>query len=297
MKTVTLTINGIQTEAPERATILSVAEKMGIKIPTLCHHPIIEPYGACRICGVEVKIRNRTRIVTSCNYPVTEGLEVLTDTDRVRRNRKLILEWLMAQSGHVAILEELAEEYGIVEPRFGRGDDDCILCGLCVRVCSDVVGANVLSFFNRGPKRYVSTAYDRTSEQCIACGACAYVCPTNCITIENEEVAVREVLPLGPRTPIHIPFMQAVPHMPVIDRDSCIHFKTGECKVCESVCEPGAINHTQEDSFEEVDVGSIILATGFQTFDAKRIPEYGYGKLPNVFTSLDMERKIGRAHV
>jgi heterodisulfide reductase subunit A2 len=292
MKTVQLKINGIETEAPERTTLLKVAQKMGIKIPTLCYHPIIEPYGACRICVVEAKVRNRVRIVTACNYPVSEGLEVQTDTDRIRRNRRMILEWMLSRCGHVPILEELAAEYGIEEPRFGRGDDDCILCGLCVRVCSDVVGANVLGFINRGTTREVSTAFGETSEKCIACGACAYVCPTGAIKIEREEEHVRDILPLGPRTPIYIPTLQAVPHQPVIDSDSCIHFKTGECKVCESVCEPGAIDHKMQDSYEEFQVGSIIVATGFQAVSPYSVPRYGYGRYPNVYTALQVEHMV-----
>ncbi len=292
MKRVKVTIDGITTEADDRAPLISVAEKVGVRIPTLCHHPIIEPYGACRICMVEVHMRSRVRMVTACNYPVTDGIEVFTATDRVRRNRKMILEWLLARCGHVPVLNALAEEYGITEPRFGRGDDDCILCGLCVRVCSDVVGANVLGFFSRGTTREVSTAYDEPSERCIACGACAYVCPTGSIRIEDDAEQIRHELPLGPMTPIYIPTMQAVPHKPVIDAESCIHFKTDGCQVCATVCEAKAINHGQQDTIEEFQVGSIIVATGFQTVDAKRLPQYGYGAYPNVFTAMQVEHMV-----
>jgi heterodisulfide reductase subunit A-like polyferredoxin len=292
MKRVKVTIDGITTEADDRAPLISVAEKIGVKIPTLCHHPLIEPYGACRVCMVEVHMRNRVRMVTACNYPVTDGIEVFTKTDRVRRNRTMILEWLLARCGHVPVLNALAEEYGITEPRFGRGDDDCILCGLCVRVCSDVVGANVLGFFNRGTTREVSTAYGETSEKCIACGACAYVCPTGSISIEDDAAQIRHELPLGPMTPIYIPTMQAVPHKPVIDASSCIHFKTDGCRVCATVCEAKAIDHGQQDTVEEFQVGSIIVATGFQTVDAKRVPHYGYGVYPNVFTAMQVEHMV-----
>jgi heterodisulfide reductase subunit A2 len=290
MTTIKLKIDGIETEAEDRTPILAIAERLGIRIPTLCHHPILEPYGVCRVCTVEVRSGKRVRMVTACNYPATRGIEVFTSSERVRRDRKLILEWLLSRCGHVKVLEDLAAEYGITEPRFGRGDDDCILCGLCVRVCSEIVGANVLGFFNRGTTREVSTAYGETSDRCIACGACAYVCPTGAIKIENDEELVRAALPLGPLTPIAIPTMQAVPHKPVIDRDSCIHFKTGECKVCEKVCESKAIDHSQQDRIEEIEVGAAILATGFQSFDAARIPEYGYGKFKNVVTGIEFER-------
>ncbi len=290
MKTIKLKIDGIETEAEDRTPILAIAQKHGIKIPTLCHHPLLEPYGVCRICTVEVRSGKRVRMVTACNYPATNGIEVLTNSDRVRRDRRMIIEWLMSRCGHVPVIEKLAAEYGITEPRFGRGDDDCILCGLCVRVCSDVVGANVLGFFSRGTTREVSTAYGETSTKCIACGACAYVCPTGAIRIEDDAELVRAALPMGPLTPISIPFMQAVPHKPVIDRDSCIHFKTGACKVCEKVCEAKAVDHNQEDRIEEIKVGAVILATGFKSFDATRIPEYGYGRYKNVLTGMEFEK-------
>jgi heterodisulfide reductase subunit A len=186
----------------------------------------------------------------------------------------------------------MAEEYGITEPRFGRGDDTCILCGLCVRVCSDVVGANVLGFFNRGTTRYVGTPYDEPSEKCIACGACAEVCPTGCITIDDEAEQIRGELPLGPMTAIYIPTMQAVPHQPVIDYDSCIHFKTDACRVCATVCEAKAIDHGQQDRHDEIQVGSIVVATGFQPVDAQKVPQYGYGRYPNVFTALQVEHMV-----
>ncbi len=292
MKLVKVTIDGIKTEAEDRTPLLQVAQKVGVKIPTLCHHQLLEPYGVCRICMVEVHMRTRVRMVTACNYPVTDGIEVFTQTDRVRRTRKMIIEWLLARCGQVPVLNALAAEYGIVEPRFGRGDDTCILCGQCVRVCSDVVGANVLGFFNRGTTRYVGTPYDEPSDKCIACTACARVCPTGCITVDDEAEQIRGELPLGPMTPIYIPTMQAVPHKPVIDADSCIHFKTDGCRVCASVCEAKAIDHGQQDRVEEIQVGSIIVATGFQTVDPARVPQYGYGQYPNVFTALQVEHMV-----
>jgi len=195
MKTIKLKIDGIETAAEDRTPILTIAQRLGIKIPTLCHHPLLEPYGVCRICTVEVRSGTRTRMVTACNYPATNGIEVLTNSPRVRRDRKMIVEWMMAQCGHVKILKDIAAEYNISKPRFGRGTDDCILCGLCVRVCSDIVGANVLGFFNRGATREVSTAFGETSEQCIACGACAWICPTTHLKMETEKLERFRTLP------------------------------------------------------------------------------------------------------
>lgn len=289
METITLKINGIEVEAYDRQPLLEVAEKIGVKIPTLCHNPIVEPYGVCRICTVEVRHGKRVRMVTACNYPVSKGIEVFTNSERVVKNRKMIIEWLLGRCGNVPVLNKLAEEYGIKEPRFGRGSDDCILCGLCVRVCQDVVKANVLGFFDRGPNRYVSTAYDETSEYCITCGACAAVCPTGCITVDDFEEGIYKAMPMGPITPIHIDFMQAVPKKAVIDYDSCINFKTGGCKVCEDVCEADAIDHSMTEKEKEIEVGSILLSTGFKLQDPESLKEYGYGRYKNILTSLDFE--------
>src|SRR5512134_1400217 len=115
MTSIQVTIDGIRTEAEDRTPILKIAERLGIRIPTLCYHPIVEAYGACRICTVEVRHRSRVRMVTACNYPATQGIEVLTDSPRVRRDRALILEWLMSRVGRVPVLEQLAAEYGITE--------------------------------------------------------------------------------------------------------------------------------------------------------------------------------------
>ena len=294
MKSIQLTINGIRTEAEDRTPILKIAERLGIRIPTLCYHPIVEPYGSCRICTVEVRSRNRVRMVTACNYPATQGIEVLTDSPRVRRDRKLILEWLMSRVGRVPVLDRLAAEYGITEPRFGRGPADDVAADPYAQAAEDalLVGAHVLGFFNRGTTRVVSTAYGETSEKCIACGACAYVCPTGAIEIEDEEALVRQALPLGPRTPIYIPFMQAVPHKPVIDPASCIHFKTGGCQACAEACEAKAIDHTRTDVTEDIQVGTVVVATGFQAFDPGRTPQYGYGRYDNVVTALEVEHMV-----
>ncbi len=110
MKTIKLKIDGIETEAEDRTPLLAIAQKLGIKIPTLCHHPILEPYGVCRICTVEVHSGRRVRMVTACNYPATHGIEVLTNSERVRRDRKMILELLMSRCGHVQVIEDLAKE-------------------------------------------------------------------------------------------------------------------------------------------------------------------------------------------
>lgn len=295
MGTVTIKIDGHPVSVEDGSFILPAIRKLGIKVPTLCFLEHITPYAACRLCSVEAHDgKGWSRVVTACNYPAWEGLEVLTTTERVQNARRLNLEMLMSRCATLPVLETLAHEMGISEPRWGRGTDTCILCGLCVRVCEDIVGANALSFVDRGIHREVSTPFGQESETCILCGACADVCPTGHITMEDIE-AVEDGHPdlmLGPNSAIAVPTRQAVPNVPRINPESCIHFTTGGCGLCAQVCEKKAIDYEATDTFEDVEVGSIILATGFKTFDARRLPRYGYGRYSNVYTSLEIERMV-----
>ncbi len=160
-------------------TILDAAEQYGIAIPTLCHHPALEPYGSCRLCTVEVEKKGRKRFVTACNYPLEEGLVVETGSEGVLAIRRMILELLAARCPGERRIQDMAIEYGVTRPRFLLEDESCILCGLCHRVCSDLVGVSAINAQNRGVLRDVDTPYGELSEDCIACGACALVCPTS----------------------------------------------------------------------------------------------------------------------
>jgi heterodisulfide reductase subunit A-like polyferredoxin len=173
------------------------------------------------------------------------------------------------------------------------GKHACDLCGLCIRMCRDVVGAGVLGMEKVGegekPPKVIAA---KNPEKCVSCGACAQVCHAAHIRVVPEDGAVirHDELLLGPNTAIALPFMQAVPPVPVIDREACIHFKTGACTVCKDVCEKQAIDFAAVDTFREIEVGMVITATGFKTFDAKRLAAYGYGKLPNVVTAMEFEQ-------
>jgi len=181
-KEVTLRIDDKDAKANEGATILEVARKVGIDIPTLCYTSALSPFGACRICSVEITDkRGRKRIVTSCNYPVEEGLVVSTKSEKVLKTRNLLLELLLARCPKVKKIQDLAREYGVQKPRFWIEDaeEDCILCGLCTRVCEERIGVYAINFAKRGVEREVTAPYNRLSDDCIGCGACAIVCPTN----------------------------------------------------------------------------------------------------------------------
>jgi heterodisulfide reductase subunit A len=300
---ITFKLNGKTVQGEEGQYILQVAEKVGVEIPTLCHHKALEPAGMCRICTVELYDGRRTRFVTACNYPIWEGMEVKTDTEAVHAGRKLIVEMLLARCPEVPLLQDLAKQYAIEAPRFKLENDTCILCGLCTRMC-EKMGSNAISLTGRGVDMKVDTPFHLQSDVCIACGACASVCPTGHITLEKiREVVSRRGSRLIPseydmglkgRKPVYVPYAQAVPNTPAIDRDVCAHFKTGGCQVCTSFCGVDAIDHTMEDEIVELEVGSVILAPGFEPFDPSKFDAYNYANHPNVITSMEMERILLR---
>jgi len=167
-------------------TILEVARRHNITIPSLCYHPSVTALGVCRICLVEITRGSRTRLDPSCVYPVQEGIVVKTRTERILRYRRMILELLMARCPDAELIKEMAKDMGLEKTRFYlRSDpDSCILCGLCVRVCEEKIGANAISFSERGIYRKISTPFLEFSDKCTGCGECAKVCPTEAITLK-----------------------------------------------------------------------------------------------------------------
>lgn len=187
---VNLIIDGKHVEAESGATILQVARANGIEIPTLCSHDSLESSGACRLCVVEIKKGNRTRIVTSCLYQVEKDLMVDTKSERVVNVRRLVLELLLARNPEADVLKEMAREMGVVpQARFIPDTDKgkCILCRMCVRTCETIVGASAIGFSYRGSEKTLGGPFREASAACIGCGACAYVCPTGHIQMETTQ--------------------------------------------------------------------------------------------------------------
>ena len=175
---INLKINGIDVSVDRGSTLLEAAQFLGLPIPTLCHMEGLTPYGACRLCVVEVGDEPNSRLVTSCTYPAEEGLKVRTSSGRVVRARKMIVELLLASCPQSKTIQDIAAALGVRQQRFRQEQEDCILCGRCVRMCSEQMMAGAIGFTGRGESRAIGTPFDSNSEVCRLCGACMYVCPT-----------------------------------------------------------------------------------------------------------------------
>jgi len=294
-----LIIDGIEIDPNPQKTVLEVARELGIDIPTLCYHKSLTPYGACRFCVVETIWKGRSKLQTACTFPAWEG-EVRTNSEPVKKARKLILELMLAEAPASEELQELGKKYDVNAKRFTvvekKKDNKCILCGLCVRLCKDVLNIGALGFEDRGFRRVITTPFNEKSETCSTCGACEYICPTG--AIKTKDLSDQKINPnysefeegLDKRGAIYTPFPQAVPNKPVIDVDRCMQFKNDACRICEMVCQPDAIDFKQKEEFIEEDVGAVVVATGFDLYDPLNLKEYGYGTIPDVVTSIQFER-------
>lgn len=208
----TLTINGKEVEYTDEKNILEVIRKAGMNVPTFCYRPDLTPFGACRMCVVEIEGRG---IQASCTMPPEPGLKIQTNTEKTRRIRKTVLELLLAnhdrecttcERSGTCELQKYSEDYGITDlkyakkaqeeflpiddsnPSLVRDPNKCILCGACVRACTEHQGHSILGFANRGSKTQVQpmAGADLGSVDCVYCGQCAAVCPTGALTIKSN---------------------------------------------------------------------------------------------------------------
>jgi NADH dehydrogenase/NADH:ubiquinone oxidoreductase subunit G len=170
-------INGLPLTVEEGTTILEAAQFLGFPIPTLCHLEGLSPYGACRLCVVEIGQGERTKLVSSCTYLCEEGMHVRTSSARVVKARKMVIELLLASCPQSKVIQDLASAMHVNQQRFRQEYEDCILCGLCVRMCKEQMVAQAIGFQGRGENRRIGTPFDMRSEVCRLCGGCMYVCP------------------------------------------------------------------------------------------------------------------------
>jgi coenzyme F420 hydrogenase subunit beta len=174
---INLVINGLNVSVEDGSTVLEAARFLGFPIPTLCHVDGLSSYGACRLCVVEIGEGPRAKLVSSCTYPAEEGLKVRTASARVIRARKMILELLLASCPQSKTIQDLAAAHDVRQQRFKQEYEDCILCGLCVRMCEEQMMAKAIGFRGRGEKRSIGTPFDIKSDECRLCGGCMYICP------------------------------------------------------------------------------------------------------------------------
>ena len=214
----TMTVNGMPVLIEGEKNLLELIRKAGFDMPTLCYHSKLSTYGACRMCVVEDK---RGDIMASCSTPPRAGMEIKTNTPRLREYRKMILELMLADHNRDCItcekrnncqLKELAERFGIDDVRFEtysldgtkdhsspaiiRHPDKCILCGDCVRVCDEIQRVGAIDFVHRGSRMEVMPAFNMplAETKCVNCGQCAAVCPTGAITIKSNIAELWEML-------------------------------------------------------------------------------------------------------
>jgi NADH dehydrogenase/NADH:ubiquinone oxidoreductase subunit G len=181
MSEIQLQIDGKDVRAKEGMTLLEAAQSAGISIPTLCHHEKLEPFGACRLCIVEVEDRGWTKLVVSCVFPVADDLIVRTRSEKVDRIRRMILELLLAHAPDAFDLQELAREYGAERDRFEKEASFCIHCGLCVRYCAEVKGKHAIGFVDRGMRKEISFVPEIAANECWNCKECFPLCPTEAL--------------------------------------------------------------------------------------------------------------------
>ena len=174
---ITFRMNGLEVKAEEGSTLLDTAKFYGLEIPTLCHNDGLTPFGGCRLCVVEIGEGLRSKLVSACTYPVEEGLVVRTDTKRVWASRRMMIELMLAMAPGSKVLQDMASQFGVTRVRFTPRNGECVLCGLCTRICAEQMDAEAIGFQQRGHKRKISTPFDARSEVCRLCGACMYICP------------------------------------------------------------------------------------------------------------------------
>jgi len=174
---VTVNIDGADIRAPKGTSVLDVAIEYGVCIPHLCHVPNLSDVGACRLCIVEHVVNGRSEITTSCTLNVQEGMVIMSNTEKIRKLRRNIAELLVAQAPNSRAIQDIAVRCGVKEVRYPFRNSDCVLCGRCVRACTELWQARAIGFVGRGIDRRVDYPFGIRPDFCKQCGACIQLCP------------------------------------------------------------------------------------------------------------------------
>lgn len=216
-------LNGLEVETEGGMTVLELAHFYGLEIPTLCYNEGLTPYGGCRLCLVEIGEGARSKLVTSCTYPVEDGLVIRTDTKRVVETRRMMIELMVSIAPYSKVIQDLASKFGVTRLRFKLRNEECILCGLCVRMCHEQMDAQAIGFVKRGKDLRITTPFDMKSEVCKLCGGCIYVCPAcqmRCQGPEAETGLCNGCLTMDPTCLDHFDELQ------------CWMYDAGRCGTC-----------------------------------------------------------------
>ena len=216
-------INGIDLEVEKGWTLLEAANFLGFEIPTLCHDDGLSPYGGCRLCLVQIGEGKKSKLVSSCTYPAEDGLVVHTDTVRVLEARKMMIELMLSTAPYSKKIQDLASKFGVKQVRFEPRNEECVLCGLCVRMCHEQMDGNAIGFVERGKDTRISTPFDKKTDECRLCGGCIYICPAcelRCQGPDAEDAICNACLNLDPTCVEHYDELQ------------CWMYDAGGCGTC-----------------------------------------------------------------
>jgi NADH dehydrogenase/NADH:ubiquinone oxidoreductase subunit G len=222
-KMIRLTINGLDVEIEEGWTILEAAKFLGLEIPTLCYNEGLSTYGGCRLCLVEIGENEKAKLVSSCTFPVQEGLVVRTDTKKVLEARKMNIELMLSIAPSSKVIQDLASKFGVTRVRFKIRNEECVLCGLCVRMCKEQMDGKAIGFVNRGIDMRITTPFEKKSEECRLCGGCMYICPAcqlRCQGPDAETAVCNACLTMEPTC------------IDVYDELQCWMYDAGRCGTC-----------------------------------------------------------------
>ena len=226
-------IDGKKVEVARDTYLLQAINDQGIVVPTLCHHKDLTPTGSCRLCMVEIEERGKRKLVTSCNFPIRNSIEVFTTTEKVQKHRKTLAEMYLGRWPNVPVIQEIAELCGTDDKEKFKSEltDEnpkaCVLCGRCVRACSSFIQEDLIDFAGRSFKRHITMPFGNSDPHCVGCTSCSFVCPTGAISVKddlNHPVDNRKIQSHG---------MKVNAEMANLDADQCRMREVGTANIVE----------------------------------------------------------------